>query len=97
MSFDNLKMVLDELCTLRDRIKTDTKRADELSATVKQALSSPTDDTMVGGVVFSLKINKGRTSYDTAAMIADGIDVEKYAKIGAPIAVLSVKRVHQLD
>ena len=97
MSFDNLKTVLDELCTMRDKIKNDTKRADELSATVKQALSGPTGDTMVGGVVFSLKINKGRASYDMPAMLADGIDIEKYAKIGAPIAVLSVKRVNQLD
>lgn len=97
MSFDNLKGVLEELADLRAEIKVKQERADELGKAVKSAISGQVQDTIVGNVVFSLRVNAGRSSFDWEAMKADGIDIEPYRKQGAPVSTLTVKRVNTLD
>lgn len=43
------------------------------------------------GVYFSAATVAGRTSYDTALMLADGVDLSKYTKVGAPSVRVTVK------
>lgn len=97
MSFENLSAVLEELCTIRARMKVDSDREEALAKAVKSAVAGAVADTVVGSVMFSIKLQKGRSSLDTAQMTADGIDLAKYQREGKPSAVLSVKRVNVLS
>jgi hypothetical protein len=97
MSFENLEAVLDELCTIRARMKVDGDREEELAKAIKSAVSGAVAETVVGSVMFSIRVQKGRSSLDTAQMTKDGIDLSKYAIEGKPSAVLSVRRVNVLS
>lgn len=51
-----------------------------------------TTEMKVGEFVVSLKAVAGRTTYDTKAAIADGVDLSAYKKTGAPSTRLDVTR-----
>lgn len=48
------------------------------------------------GFQFEVKSVAGRTSYDTKAMIADGLDLEPYKKVSAPSTRFDIKEVNEL-
>lgn len=85
----DVNSVAGELVTVRNLIKQLQEKEKGYANALKQYFAKPTK-TVCGNVLVDLKQNKGRTTYDTKAAIADGVDLEPYKKIGAPTLVLTV-------
>ena len=92
MSLDNIKPIAIELGETITKIKALEAKKKLLEAQVRPVLAS------VGTVQFeshqfTITEHAGRKSLDKAAMIADGLDVESYTKVGAPYTKMAYKRV----
>jgi len=89
---DNLKPLLAEYGNLRSNKKDIDARIKELDPEVRPLLKNK-GAVVVGNYMFELTENSGRKTLDKAALIADGIDVEKYMRVGAPFTALKVKEL----
>lgn len=92
---DNLKPLLDERAELamsKKRIEDRIKVLDEDLRPVLNGRGSVVHN----GYQFEVTTAKGRTTYDTKAMAADGIDIEAYSKTGAPSTRFTVKAVNEI-
>lgn len=93
-SLDNVKPYFDEYADLRRAKERIEARMKELDPLVRPALDGK-GAVIHNGYMFELRTNKGRKSYDYKAMAADGINVEDYAKVGAPSTSLYIKQVNE--
>ncbi len=91
-NLDNVKPYLEEYAELRKEKKGIEDRLKHLDSTVRPMLDG-LGAVMVAGFMFELKVNKGRRTLDKAALIADGIDVENYYRVGTPFTSLFIKEV----
>jgi hypothetical protein len=92
MSRENLAPYLEEYGNLRTQKKEIEDKLKELDGTVRPLLEG-LGMIVEGNYTFELKLNKGRKTLDKAAMAADGIDIDKYYKVGAPYTALFVKEL----
>jgi Uma2 family endonuclease len=85
---------LEDLCRELNKLKEQVEEANpairDLQDQIKDRLRSRGIKKIPGLVSWSAVV--GRTSYDTAAMKADGIAVEKYSKVGDPSDRLTVEK-----
>jgi len=93
-SLDNHKPALDELAALTKQKKEIDARIKALGEEVRPVLADK-GKVMHNGFVFNCTLSAGRTTYDYKAMTADGIDVDKYKKVGAPFTTLKIEEVTQ--
>lgn len=87
--------VANELVDVRATIKDLQAREKELAGALKSAFSGKVSG-MIDGVFVEMTPVAGRTTYDTKAMIDDGMDLTAYKKVGQPSVRLSVKRVEEI-
>lgn len=92
-SLDNVKSYLTEYADLVKVKKAAEARMKELDQIIRPALAGK-GNTLVGNYVFTLTNVAGRRTIDKDALIADGIDVSKYEKIGNPSTKLDIKEVN---
>ena len=89
---DNLRPLLEEYGNLRADKKDIEARIKELDPEVRPLLKGK-GAIVVGNYMFELTENAGRKTLDKAALVADGINIEKYMKVGAPFTALKVKEL----
>lgn len=94
-SLDNVKPLLDERGELHMAKKRIEDRIKQLDEDLRPVLAGR-GAFVHNGYQFEVAITAGRTSYDYKAMAADGIDISKYAKVGAPSTRFTVKAVQEL-
>ncbi len=92
MSLDNIKPLVIELGAVVEDIKNLTARKKELESAVRPVLASR-GTIQFDNVQITVTEQAGRKTIDKDALIADGIDVEKYMKQGAPFTKMVVKHV----
>lgn len=95
MSLENdlerLQPMLLRRAMLRDKIKGLEKETKELDGLIRPALTEYSKPYEHMGFVFQCEIVPGRETLDKKAMEADGIDLTRYTKIGAPFTKLTIK------
>lgn len=92
-SNDNFTAALEryaELAVTKKAIEAEMK---ELGAIVKPAVLDAGGAKIAGNFMLETTEVKGRTTYDTKAAIADGVDLEPYKKVGAPYVQMKVKEL----
>lgn len=95
MSLDNVKPLLAEYAHINAQKKELEARLKELDQQVRPVLAD-IGEVVVAGFSFTCMSMPGRKTLDQKAMEADGIDLEKYRKQGAPFTQLKVKAVKEL-
>lgn len=90
MENNELTATVQDLAKVRKLIKELSAKEKQLANAVKAHYSKPCK-VLVGTIMVKLVQNKGRVTYDTKAMIDDGMNLEPYKKEGAPIMVLTVE------
>lgn len=98
MFSDDLTSAIAEYYELDKNLKEMAKRKEKLGSAIKKAVSVANSTPVVvpsntlSGVSYKVKVTEiaGRTTYDTKAAIADGVDLSPYKKVGAPYMTLSV-------
>ena len=91
-SLDNIKIYLKEYGELRDLEKAAKLRMKELDGIIRPALEGK-GLVVAEGYTFELGVTQGRTTYDTKAMLDDGVDLSGYTKTGKPSTRLTIKKV----
>lgn len=94
-SLDNVKPLLDERAELHASKKRIEDRISELDEVLRPMLQGR-GALVYNGYEFHVAVTPGRTSYDYKAMAADGIDIDRYAKVGAPSTRFTLKRVQEI-
>jgi len=89
---DNLTPLLVEYGNLRADKKDIEARIKELDPQVRPLLKNK-GAIVVGNYMFELTENSGRKTLDKEALIADGVNIENYMKVGAPYTMLKVKEL----
>lgn len=95
-SFDNLKPMMDERAKLKARRDEIDGRIKELDDHLRPALQDK-GEIVYNGASFKVTTVPGRTTYDTKKMIADGMDLTPYEKVGAPSTRFVVKLVNEVE
>lgn len=99
MSLENIKATALELAEIKEQIKDLEARKAQIEGEVRAALAGRGEVSFSAGAgapfiyTFNCKELPGRITYDTKAMVADGLDIEKYKKVGSPYSTLTVKKV----
>lgn len=94
-SLDNMKPLMDERADLYRSKKRIEDRIAEVDEVLRPALVGR-GEVVWNGFAFKVDEVAGRKTYDTKAMAADGIDIEKYAKVGAPSSRFTIKPVTEI-
>jgi len=101
MSSENLDQLAIELGLIKEQQQQLSARAKEIESVLRPAIAGKGpmrfefggDAGPMYAYVFSVKEMPGRKSLDKEAMIEDGIDVERYQKVGKPYTQLSFEKV----
>lgn len=91
-SLDNAKSYFEEYGRLKSLVKDAEARMKELDELVRPALTGR-GATVIGKFMFKLTESPGRKTLDKEALLADGVDVEKYYKVGKPFTTLKIEEV----
>lgn len=94
-SLDNYKALLDERAELYLDKKEIEDRIKELDADLRPVLEGR-GAVVWNGFQFEVSVTAGRITYDTKAMLEDGMDLEPYRKEGKPSTRFTIKQVKEL-
>lgn len=94
-SFDNLGPMMDEYASIKDQIAALEERKKELDVELRPALEGR-GELFHNGYVFKCVMVAGRKTLDKKLLEADGIDLSRYEKQGAPFTQMTVKKVDEV-
>ena len=94
-SLDNVKPLLADRAKLYVLKKEVEARIDKLDEELRPMLVGR-GETISDGFSFNVTSVPGRTTYDTKRMIADGMDLDDYTKVGAPSSRFVIKPVNAI-
>lgn len=94
---DDQSRDLIRLLSLRRMAKALEKDIDTLTPAVRKLLKSYDGEVIVEGEVLTYQEYPGRETLDKKAMVAAGIDIEPYTKIGKPYGVIRSKKLKGTD
>jgi len=92
---DNYKALLDERADLYVEKKEIEARIEALDKDLRPALEGR-GAVVWNGFQFEVAMTAGRVTYDYKAMLADGMNLDKYKKEGAPSTRFTIKQVKEL-
>lgn len=94
MTSDNELAILESLGEVIEQRKLLEVKEKELKAALGTLFENTPDGTIAAGdFAVTVKHNTGRRTLDKAALVADGIDVDSYYKVGKPFITVSSKRM----
>lgn len=92
---DNEAALLDALGEVSDQIKLLEKKKAELRSALGTVFENLHGSGTVVGKQYAVKytMNAGRKTFDKAAAADDGVDIERYMKVGKPFVTLTTSRI----
>ena len=94
-SLENIKPLMEERAKLHMQKKQIEDKIKKLDKDLRPVLMDR-GAVVHNGFEFEVKSVAGRTSYDYKQMAEDGIDLDKYKKVGAPSTRFAIKEVAEI-